>query len=71
VLTLLPDSPAAYEEWKRLITTHAVSGVKVRDARLAAPINVHGIRRILTFNTGDFGRFEIETLHPSAVAGVS
>jgi predicted nucleic acid-binding protein len=26
VLTLLPDTPAAYGEWKRLVSTYAVSG---------------------------------------------
>jgi predicted nucleic acid-binding protein len=67
VLTLLPDSPAVYEEWKRLVITYAVSGAKVHDARLVAIMNVHGVRRILTFNTSDFARFEIEALHPSAV----
>lgn len=66
-LTLLPDSPAAYAEWKRLVTAHDVTGVKVHDARLVALMNVHGVRRILTFNTGDFVRFDIEALHPSAV----
>jgi predicted nucleic acid-binding protein len=71
VLTLLPDSPAAYEEWKRLVSTHAVSGAKVHDARLVALMSVHGIRRILTFNTEDFARFEIEALHPSAVATIA
>jgi predicted nucleic acid-binding protein len=71
VLTLLPDSPATYEEWKRLVSTHAVSGAKVHDARLVALMNVHGIRRILTFNIGDFARFEIEALHPSGVATAS
>jgi predicted nucleic acid-binding protein len=65
-LVLLPDSPAAYEEWKRLVTFYAVSGAKVHDARLVAIMNVHGVRRILTFNTGDFVRFEIEVLHPAA-----
>ena len=60
VLALLPDSPAAYEELKHLVTTHAVSGVKVHDARLVA-------LQILTFNTDDFIRFGIEVLHPSAV----
>jgi predicted nucleic acid-binding protein len=40
----------------------------VHDARLVALMNVHGVRQILTFNTGDFVRFEIEALHPSAVA---
>jgi predicted nucleic acid-binding protein len=68
VITLLPDSPAAYEEWKRLVTTHAVSGVKVHDARLVALMNVQGVRQILTFNTDDFVRFGVEALHPSAIA---
>lgn len=67
VLTLLPDSPAVYEEWKRLVGTYAVIGAKVHDARLVAVMNVHGVRRILTFNTSDFARFEIEARHPSAV----
>jgi predicted nucleic acid-binding protein len=67
VLTLLPDSPAVYEEWKRLVITYAVSGAKVHDARLVAVMNVHGVHRILTFNTSDFARFEIEALDPSAV----
>jgi hypothetical protein len=68
VLTLLPDSPAVYAEWKRLVAAYAVSGVKVHDVRLVAVMNVQGVRRILTFNTGDFSRFGIEALHPSAVA---
>lgn len=67
VLTFLPDSPAVYEEWKRLVATYAVIGAKVHDGRLVALMSVHGVRRILTFNTGDFARFEIEALHPSAV----
>ena len=43
---LSPDSPAVYEEWKRLVATYAVTGVKVHDARLVAIMNVHGVRRI-------------------------
>ena len=66
-LTLLPDSPAAYEEWKRLVSIHAVSGAKMHDARLVAVMNVHGVRRILTFNASDFVRLEIEALHPLAI----
>jgi|SRR5947209_8416362 predicted nucleic acid-binding protein len=66
-LILLPESPAAYAEWKRLILAHGVLGAKVHDARLVAAMNVHGIRRILTFNTDDFKRFDIESVHPSAV----
>jgi predicted nucleic acid-binding protein len=62
VLTRLPDSPATYEEWKRLVITYAVGGAKVHDARLVAIMNVHGVRRILTFNIADFARFKIEAL---------
>lgn len=68
VLTLLPDSPAIFPEWKRLVTMHHVLGSKVHDARLVAAMTVHGIRRILTFNTGDFKRYPVEALHPEAIA---
>ena len=67
VLTLLPDVPAVYGEWKRLVSTYGVSGAKVHDARLVALMNVHGLRRLLTFNTADFSRYDIEAIHPSAV----
>lgn len=55
-LILLPDSPAAYAEWKRLVLEHGVMGVKVHDARLVAAMNIYGVRRILTFNIDDFKR---------------
>ena len=67
VLTLLPDTPAAYAEWKRLVITHAVHGVQVHDTRLVASMNVHGVAQLLTFNTGDFMRFGIALLHPSSL----
>lgn len=66
-LVLLPDSPAAYTEWKRLVIAHGVIGAKVHDARLVASMNVHGIDRILTFNVDDFKRYDIEVLHPASV----
>jgi predicted nucleic acid-binding protein len=67
VLTLLPDSPATYEEWKRLVLNHAVTGSKIHDAQLVAAMNVHGVARILTFNIDDFTRFGIEVLDPSSL----
>ena len=67
LLTLLPDSPAVYGEWKRLVVQHSVLGSKVHDAKLVATMNVHGIRRILTFNTEDFRRYDIEAVHPSSL----
>lgn len=66
-LTLLPDSPAIYSEWKRLVIKHSVLGAKVHDTRLVASMNVHGVGRLLTFNTGDFARFGIAVLNPSSV----
>jgi predicted nucleic acid-binding protein len=66
-LTLLPDSPAAYVEWKRLAVKHAVIGVQVHDTRLVASMNVHGVTRLLTFNATDFSRFGIELLHPAVI----
>ena len=67
VLTLLPDIPAMYGEWKRLVVQHGVLGVKVHDARLTAAMNVHKVRRILTFDASDFARYGIEVLQPSSV----
>jgi predicted nucleic acid-binding protein len=66
-LTVLPDSPAVYAEWKRLVVRHSVLGSKVQDAKLVATMNVHGIRRILTFNTDDFSRYDVEAIHPSSL----
>jgi len=68
VFELLPDHPAIYEHWKRLVTTHGVIGNQVYDARLVAAMTVHGVGRILTFNAGDFARYRIEVIHPSAVS---
>ncbi len=67
-LTLLPDSSAVYPEWRRLVSTHAVTGVKVHDARLVAAMNVHRISRLLTFNVSDFARYAVETLDPVRLA---
>ena len=66
-LTLLPDIPAVYIEWKRLVLKHSVKGIQVHDTRLVASMNVHGVKRILTFNGADFTRYDIEILHPSSV----
>lgn len=65
----LPDSPATYSEWRRLLVTHSVSGVQVHDAHLVASMRVHGVRRILTLNPRDFARFTtIEAVHPNQLA---
>jgi predicted nucleic acid-binding protein len=67
-MILLPDSEAVYQEWRRIIVQHAVSGVQVHDARLAAAMRVHGVGNILRLNATDFTRYEeITVLHPSSV----
>lgn len=57
---LLPDSPAIYSEWRRLVVDFSVSGVQVHDARLVAGMIVHNITHILTLNTSDFIRYAPE-----------
>jgi predicted nucleic acid-binding protein len=66
---LLPDSPEVHEEWRRLLVDYRVCGVQVHDARLVAAMRVHGVKRILSFNTKDFTRFDgIEAVHPLQLA---
>jgi len=67
LLMLLPDTPAIYPEWKRLIAKHNVRGVKAHDARLVAAMNVHAVPRILTFNVNDFARFGVRAVHPTSI----
>jgi predicted nucleic acid-binding protein len=48
---------------------HSISGVQVHDARIVAAMHVHGVKRIITFNTRDFARFaDIEAVHPADLA---
>lgn len=68
LLTLLPDTPAVYEEWKRVILDHNVFGVQVHDARLVAIMKTHGLIDLLTFNGIDFARYKaIRATHPGAI----
>jgi predicted nucleic acid-binding protein len=68
LLTLLPDTPAIYPAWKRLVEDRAVQGVKVYDARLVALMSVYAIDSILTFNTADFRRYaNISAIEPASV----
>jgi predicted nucleic acid-binding protein len=68
VFALLPDHPAIYDHWRRLVATHGVIGNQVYDARLVAAMMAHGVGRILTFNTEDFARYGIAVIHPSAIS---
>ena len=54
---LLSDTPEVHAEWRRLVVQYGVSGMQVYDARIVACLRVHGVTRLLTFNTKDFSRY--------------
>lgn len=66
LFSFLPDSPAIYPEWQRLVTVHGVSGRDSHDTRIVAAMNVHQVSHLLTFNKDDFTRYPgITVLIPS------
>lgn len=68
-MTFLPDNPAVYTEWLRLVETHGITGVQVHDTNLVASMNVHNITHLLTFNPAHFHRFPgITVVHPNDLA---
>jgi predicted nucleic acid-binding protein len=66
ICPILPDHSGAYAVWRSLVVTHAVCGVQVHDARLAAFMLAHGITHILTFNARDFARYGVTPLDPAS-----
>src|SRR5437870_4228786 len=65
---LLPDSLATFQEWRRLLVAHSVTGIAVHDAKLTAAMVVHGVTHLLTFNVDDFKRYTgIVVVNPSDV----
>lgn len=69
IFTVLPDTPAIYVEWRRLVVVYGVMGVNVHDARLVATMLVYNLTHILTFNTKDFNRYpEIIAVNPTNIS---
>ena len=67
-LELLPDNDSIFKKWEQLVVVHQVIGKQVYDARLAAAMLVHNLTHLLTFNGGDFKRFnEIAVTNPRDV----
>src|SRR5207249_439423 len=50
----LQDSDSTYPQWRRLVAQFGVSGKTTHDPRLVAAMNIHSVKRILTFNIEDF-----------------
>jgi predicted nucleic acid-binding protein len=66
----LTENEQVYLNWRDLVITQKVIGVKVHDAKLVALMTVHGIDKLLTFNTKDFMRYsQIEAVDPADVLG--
>ncbi len=65
---VLHETEASYAAWKAVVIGNRLTGVQVHDARLVAVMKTAGIRQIVTFNIGDFKRYEgIEAIHPDAI----
>ena len=63
---LLNETPEVLDRWFELVDRFHVSGKHTHDARLAALSLVHGVRRLLTFNTTDFPpAWGVEAMYPS------
>jgi predicted nucleic acid-binding protein len=55
--TVLDEAPAVFPRWEQLVVQYQVKGKEAHDARLVAAMFVHGVGRLLTFNTSDFQRY--------------
>lgn len=65
---LLPDNPAAFSEWKKLVSEYKVKGLQVHDTKIVASMNVHNISTLVTFNEKDFRRFKmINVVNPANI----
>jgi predicted nucleic acid-binding protein len=62
----LNETPDVLDRWFELADRFQVAGKHTHDAGLAALLLVHGVRRLLTFNTTDFPfAWGVEATHPS------
>lgn len=67
-MTLLHDDERVYQVWHHLLFSRNVRGLQVHDAHLAAVLQVHGVKNLLTFNGPDFKRFpNLQAVHPKDV----
>lgn len=64
----LRDERGILEPWEDLIVRYQCRGKVAHDTRIVAAMMRHRISRVLTFNVGDFARFEeVNPLRPSDV----
>lgn len=63
----LPDMPATFTEWRKLVLDYKVTGVQVHDTKLVASMNVHKVKCLVTLNEKDLKRFSINVIHPKDI----
>jgi predicted nucleic acid-binding protein len=69
LFAMLPDTPAIFAAWGRLVDLYDIKGKTTHDARIAAAMITHNVAHILTFNDRDFARYSgISVIHPTALA---
>lgn len=68
VFPLLRDERGVFSRWWGLVRDYGMRGVNSYDARLVAAMKRHGLVELLTFNAGDFNRYEgITALTPESI----
>jgi len=65
---LLEETPAIFDRWLAIVTSHGARGKRVHDVRLIAVMQTHHVTHLLTFNTGDFPPTpDVTLVHPEQV----
>jgi predicted nucleic acid-binding protein len=65
---VVSDHPNLYSTWRNLVTSHAVMGVQVHDARIVAWMMTQDVTHIITLNVSDFHRYPgINALTPDSL----
>ncbi len=64
---LLDETEETVHCLRNLIQRYQVRGKTIHDANIAATMLVHGVTRLMTYNPGDFRRFQEITIEPIQV----
>ena len=65
---LLPETPAIYTAWERLVVQYQMYGKTAHDARLVAAMHVPGLTALLTFDKAGFSRYAgIKVVDPATL----
>lgn len=57
-LDVLLETESVFEQLQRLVRRYEVRGTPIHDANVVATMLAHGVKRLATYNQGDFQRYE-------------